>query len=146
MKFKTRLRVTFITIILLPLFLTAIAFCAIGLYLTSVQRGLPVAELSYENMQELMEATDKAFTVLKEQTRTDASKLSDKAYLHRINTEIARRSTDIIVRKGRGLYYAGNVEEAQAILTVLPDYANLTALSSSWISFSRTEKRAAFSW
>ena len=79
MKFKTRLRVTFITIILLPLFLTAIAFCAIGLYLTSVQRGLPVAELSYENMQELMEATDKAFTVLKEQTRTDASKLSDKA-------------------------------------------------------------------
>ncbi len=147
MKFKTRLRVTFITIILLPLFLTAIAFCAIGLYLTSVQRGLPVAELSYENMQELMEATDKAFTVLKEQTRTDASKLSDKAYLHRINTEIARRSTDIIVRKGRGLYYAGNVEEAQAILPVLPDYGDADLSEESGIyygEFNRFVKQLDF--
>lgn len=147
MKFKTRLRVTFITIILLPLFLTAIAFCAIGLYLTSVQRGLPVAELSYENMQELMEATDKAFTVLKEQTRTDASKLSDKAYLHRINTEIARRSTDIIVRKGRGLYYAGNVEEAQAILPVLPDYGEADLSEESGIyygEFNRFVKQLDF--
>lgn len=147
MKFKTRLRVTFITIILLPLFLTAIAFCAIGLYLTSVQRGLPVAELSYENMQELMEATDKAFTVLKEQTRTDASKLSDKAYLHWINTEIARRSTDIIVRKGRGLYYAGNVEEAQAILPVLPDYGDADLSEESGIyygEFNRFVKQLDF--
>ncbi len=147
MKFKTRLRVTFITIILLPLFLTAIAFCAIGLYLTSVQRGLPVAELSYENMQELMEATDKAFTVLKEQTWTDASKLSDKAYLHWINTEIARRSTDIIVRKGRGLYYAGNVEEAQAILPVLPDYGDADLSEESGIyygEFNRFVKQLDF--
>ncbi len=135
MKFKTRLRVTFITIILLPLFLTAIAFCAIGLYLTSVQRGLPAAELSYENMQELMEATDKAFTVLKEQTRTDASKLSDKEYLHRINTEIARKSTDIIVRKGTDIYYAGNMEAAQAILPALPDYGDADLSEESGIYY-----------
>lgn len=135
MKFKTRLRVTFITIILLPLFLTAIAFCAIGLYLTSVQRGLPAAELSYENMQELMEATDKAFTVLKEQTRTDASRLSDKEYLHRINTEIARKSTDIIVRKGTDIYYAGNMEAAQAILPALPDYGDADLSEESGIYY-----------
>lgn len=135
MKFKTRLRVTFITIILLPLFLTAIAFCAIGLYLTSVQRGLPAAELSYENMQELMEATDKAYVVLKEQTRTDASRLSDKEYLHRINTEIARKSTDIIVRKGTDIYYAGNMEAAQAILPALPDYGDADLSEESGIYY-----------
>ena len=33
MKFKTRLKVTFITIILLPLVLTALAFITIGIYL-----------------------------------------------------------------------------------------------------------------
>lgn len=92
MKFKTRLRVTFITIILLPLFLTSIAFCVIGLYLTSAQRGLPAAELSYENMRELMETTDKAFFVLKEQARTDVTRLADREYLIRINAEIDRKS------------------------------------------------------
>lgn len=135
MKFKTRLRVTFITIILLPLFLTAIAFCVIGLYLTSVQRGLPVAEMSYENMQELSEATDKTYAVLKEQARTDASRLADKDYLHRINTEIARKSTDIIVRKGAVLYYAGNPEAAQAILPRLPDYGDADISEESGIYY-----------
>lgn len=147
MKFKTRLRVTFITIILLPLFLTAIAFCVIGLYLTSVQRGLPAAEISYENMQELSETTDKAYAVLKEQARTDASMLADKDYLHRIKTEIARKSTDIIVRKGAALYYAGNPEAAQAILPRLPDYGDADLSEESGIyygEFNRFVKQLDF--
>ena len=135
MKFKTRLRVTFITIILLPLFLTSIAFCAIGLYLTSAQRGLPIGELSYENMQELMETTDKAFIVLKEQAQTDVSRLADREYLNRINDKIARRSTDIIVRKGTELYYAGNTETAQAILPKLPDYGDADLSEKSGIYY-----------
>lgn len=53
MKFKTRLRVTFITIILLPLFLTAVAFCGIGLYLTCVQEGMPPKFL-YGEVEELI--------------------------------------------------------------------------------------------
>ncbi len=45
MKFRTRLRVTFVTIIALPLVLTALAFCGIGLYLMNVQKGFPIEEL-----------------------------------------------------------------------------------------------------
>lgn len=140
MKFKTRLRVTFITIILLPLFLTTIAFFVIGLYLSSVQRGLPAAELGYENMQELMESTDRAFVVLKEQARTDVSRLTDREYLNRVNAEIARRSTDIIVRKGSELYYAGNVEAAQAILPKLPDYGDADLSEESGIYYGEYNK------
>ncbi|MDE5589821.1 MAG: HAMP domain-containing histidine kinase [Acetatifactor sp.] len=140
MKFKTRLRVTFITIILLPLFLTSIAFCVIGLYLTSAQRGLPAAELSYENMRELMETTDKAFFVLKEQARTDVTRLTDREYLNRINAEIARRSTDIIVRKGSELYYAGNKEAAQDILPRLPDYGDADLSEESGIYYGEYNK------
>ena len=43
MKFKTRIRVTFISIIVLPLVLTSLAFCGIGLYLVNVQKGFSVA-------------------------------------------------------------------------------------------------------
>lgn len=123
MKFKTRLRVTFITIILLPLFLTAIAFWGIGLYLTCVQKGLPL-EFSYENMEDLVDASDKVFLVLMEQAETDASRLADMKYLERVSTEIARRSTDIIVRKGSELYYAENSEIAREILPRLPEYGS----------------------
>jgi len=144
MKFKTRLRVTFIIIILLPLFLTSIAFCGIGLYLTSVQRGLPVEEFNYallsEDMQELVEVTDKTFEVLSAQAETDASRLEDREYLNKVNTEIGRRSTDIIVRKGTELFYAGNTEAAQTILPKLPDYGDADLSEESGIYYDEYNK------
>ena len=41
MKLKTRLRITFVTIILLPLLLTSLAFIGIGLVLLYTQKQLP---------------------------------------------------------------------------------------------------------
>lgn len=126
MKFKTRLRVTFIMIIILPLVLTALAFCGIGLYLMNVQKGLPIEELNYtvlsENMQELVKTTDKTYGILLEQVKKDPSRLEDRDYLEEINSGISRKSTYIIVRKGDELYYAGNEEAARAIFPKLPDY------------------------
>lgn len=47
MKFKTRLVVTFITIIAIPLVLCAVAFLVISIYLVNVRNGYPVKELDY---------------------------------------------------------------------------------------------------
>ncbi len=47
MKFKTRLVVTFVTIIAIPLVLCAVAFLVISIYLMNVQNGYPVKELDY---------------------------------------------------------------------------------------------------
>lgn len=135
MRFKTRLRVTFIIIILLPLFLTFLAFCGIGLYLTSAQKGLPIAELSYENMQDLLESTDRSFAVLREQARIDPFRLADREYLSRVNEEIAKRSTDIIVRKDAELYYADDREEALALLPKLPNYGDADLSEESGIYY-----------
>ena len=92
MKFKTRLRVTFIMIILLPLVLTALAFCGIGLYLMNVQKGLPIEELDYavlsENMQELVKTTDKTYGILLKQAKTDSSRLEDIDYLEEVNSVV----------------------------------------------------------
>ncbi len=128
MKFKTRIRVTFITIIVLPLMLTSIAFCAIGLYLMNSQKGLPLQQISYsalsENMQEIVETTDKAYVVLQEQVQEDATRLEDLAYLEEVNSRIARKSTYIVVRKGEELFYAGNRKEAETLFSQLPDYGD----------------------
>lgn len=128
MKFKTRLGVTFVAIAILPLVLTALAFFGIGLYLLSVQKGLPMDRLNYssmsQNMQEVVEITDTVYYELRRQMQKNAEKLTDREYLQKVSSEIARKSTYIIVRKGTELYYTGNVEAAREIFPKLPGYGN----------------------
>jgi len=144
MKFKTRLRVTFIIIIVLPLVLTALAFCGIGLYLMNVQKGFPIVKPDYtavaENMQEVVDATDRAFYHLQDQIEKDTAKLEDKDYLEMVNSRIAKRTTYIIVRKGEELYYAGNEEAAQAIFDKLPGYQENEITEESGIYYDDLDK------
>lgn len=144
MKFKTRLQVTFIIIIVLPLLLTSLAFCGIGLYLMNVQKGLPAVEFDYsvlsENMKEIVKETDKAFFVLQDQASEDASRLADKEYLEQVNSEIARKSTYIIVRKGSELYYAGNEQAAKEIYSKLPEYGNGDISEDSGFYYDELDK------
>ena len=126
MKFRTRLRVTFIVIIVLPLILTAVAFLGIGLYLMNAQKGFPIARLDYktmtENMREVAAATDDVFFELKEQIDTDPARLADLEYLDMVNSQIPHKTTYIIIRKDDALYYAGNQEAAEVIFSRLPAY------------------------
>ena len=128
MKFKTRLRVTFAVIIVLPLALTALAFFLIGLYLMDVQKGLPMESFGYnelsENIQEMMAVTDEAYFYLQEQIRKEPAKLEDMDFLEMVNSEVARRSTYIVVRKGQEIYYAGNETAAKAIFQNLPQFGD----------------------
>lgn len=133
MKFKTRLYITFLTIILLPLVLTSLAFCGIGFYLVNAQKGLSIAQMNYmdmsQNMQEAVSTTDKAYDVLLEQVRTDPDKLEDKEYLKKVNDEISLKSTYIIVRKNDELYFAGNETAAGLIFDKLPEYKGTSEIS-----------------
>lgn len=126
MKFKTRLRVTFISIIVLPLILTVMAFVVIAIYLMNYTKGLGFADIDYsmmaENLREFTDTTDSAYGVLARQAEVDSSMLENVEYLDRINNEVSRKSTYILVRKGDELYYAGNEEAAQNIFDKLPAY------------------------
>ena len=103
MKFKTRLRVTFISIILLPLLLTIMAFVMIAIYLMNFSQGFSLTDIDYsmmsENFREFTNTTDEAYYVLLDQAKEDSSKLEDKEYLEHVNAEVSRKSTYIIVRK-----------------------------------------------
>lgn len=126
MKFKTRLQVTFISIIFLPLILTVIAFMVIMVYLMNLKQGFGIHELDYnmmtENVQQFVNMTDKVYFVLLDQLREEPSKLEDKEYLEKMDTEVSRKSTCLIVRKEAELYYAGKYNAAQEILEKLPPY------------------------
>ena len=144
MKFKTRLRITFAVIILLPLILTAVAFLLIGMYLMDVQKGLPVEQFGYneftENVQEIVEVTDEAYFYLQAQIQKDPSKLEDISFLEKVNSEVARRSTYILVRKDRDIYYAGNETAAKAIFSQLPQFGTAKIGADSSIYYNNLNK------
>ena len=144
MKFKTRLRVTFISIILLPLLLTIMAFVMIAIYLMNYSQGISLTDIDYsmmsENFREFTNTTDQAYYVLLDQVKEDSSRLEDKEYLDHINEEVSRKSTYIIVRKGDKLYYAGNEEAAQQIFEKLPAYGDENLSDDSGYFYNELEK------
>ena len=144
MKFKTRLRVTFISIIVLPLLLTIMAFVVIGIYLMSVQKGIGLQEIDYEmmsdSMQEFTTNTDQAYFVLLDQARKDSTRLEDIAYLEHVNSEISRQSTYLIVRKNDDMYYTGNETAAEMIFPKLPKYGEPSLEEETGYYYNELEK------
>ena len=144
MKFKTRLQVTFLSIILLPLILTAVAFLVIGMLLTNVQQGTPLSSLDYatmsENVQAMLEDMDRAYYELADQAEKDSKVFEDRVYLDQISSEMLRSSTYIIVRKDQELYYTGNQSAANRIFSKLPAYGRADMTGETGIYYDELEK------
>ncbi len=144
MKLKTRLQVTFITIILLPMVLTVIAFAVIGIYLMNMNQGYTMEDLDYAMMSESVESfvstADKAYDELLRQAQENPSRLEEVGYLKMVNDEIARKSTYILVRKNDAIYYAGNEEAAKYIMDKLPDYGEGDLAEDSGYYYDKLSK------
>lgn len=144
MKFKTRMRVTFISIIVLPLFLTIMAFLVISIYLLSAQKGIGIPNIDYESMsdtlQEFTATTDQAYYVLLEQAKADSSRFEDINYLEHVNSDVSRDSTYILVRKDDEIFYAGNPSAANIIFDKLPKYGEPTLAEETGYYYNELEK------
>ena len=131
MKFKTRLLVTFLTIVLLPLLLTMIAFMSIGGYLMNAQREYGLINMDYTMMSEPGQAferiAEEVFNEVEEQIASDETKMEDREYLSGLNQKIENRASYIIVRKGNDIYYTGNEAAAGKIFHLLPGYGYANA-------------------
>lgn len=131
MKFKTRLLVTFLTIVLLPLLLTMIAFMSIGAYLMNAQREFGLVNLDYNMMSEPAQTferiTEEIFEKVEIQIALDETQMEDEEYLSELNQEIEGKASYIIVRKDGDIYYTGNEEAARKIFPHLPSYGYANA-------------------
>lgn len=128
MKFRTRLLVTSLTIVLAPLLLTSLAFLFVGGYAedagdeTGILDGNNLS-VSY-TIENYSRITEEVLKAVKSQIEQDSSKLEDREYLNRISGELNNRLLYIIVRKGDSLYYTGNERAAERIFELLPEYGN----------------------
>ncbi len=126
MKFKTRLRVTFITIIILPLVLTALAFFGIGSFLLyHPTQNIEITEIDYslmsDGIQSYGQITEELYAQISEEIELHPEKAEDLEYLEAKNEAIGKRFSYLIVRKDDEIYYSGD-STAETIFNSLPEY------------------------
>lgn len=126
MKFKTRLIITFLTIILLPLVLACTAFLCIGAVLSKGQEDYGIRNNDYNVMIDPTQAsrlmTDEIFTEITDILNEEPAKIEDMAVLDEINSEIEYKSSYILVRRQGSIYYVGNELAASQIIDKLPEF------------------------
>lgn len=128
MKFRTRLLVTSLTIVLVPLLLTSIAFLFVGGHVEDAEEEFGILDgnnlsISY-TIENYSHVTEEVLKAVKDQIALDSSRLEDKEYLNKISGELNNRISYIIVRKKDRLYYTGNERAAERIFEMLPEYGN----------------------
>lgn len=122
MSFKKRLILIFLTITLLPLFLTCLALLFIGSFLNSENGPLgngfnlnwavkSYGQLTAEIARDIDEVIDE-----------DVSILENEDYLIELNETAEAKSSYIIVRKEEALFYTGNEKASERIFNRLPKY------------------------
>lgn len=127
MKLRTRLLITFLAIIILPLALTAVAFMTIGTYLLKEsQLDQSLENINYANLSDSMESfaeqSEELCERLHEQLKKEPYSFEDHAYLETLNREVQENNAYLIVRKGGAIYFTGNKEAAAKIVNRLPKY------------------------
>lgn len=126
MKFKTRLVITFLTIILLPLVLACTAFLGIGTFLIHEQEEYGFRNNDYNMLidptQVFQIISDEIFLEIEEILDKEPAALENPEVLANINEQIVNRSSYIMIRKQDTLYYAGNEPAAQRIFDKLPAF------------------------
>lgn len=128
MKFKTRLMVISIFIVVVPLLLTAVAYIGIGIFMVNSGKEYGASDQNYTSLAYTLEnynqITEEVLAEVREQLKTDSAGIEDLEYLEELNEDLSSKSSYIIVRKNSDIYYTGNVNAANWIFERLPEYGS----------------------
>ena len=145
MKFKTRLWITFVTLIILPVILISIAFTFISVHVIKTggkNYGIEVNDFTMlsDSIADFAELTDETFYKLQVQVNLDSGRFLDEKYLGEINEEIAKTASYLIVRKDKQIYYTGNKTASDKISARLPEYGSINEGADAGYYYSDMQK------
>ena len=128
MKFRTRLLITSLSMVLLPLLLTCAALLVVGSHIEDVETPSDFFDrdkASYiYTIENYSRISEEVLEKVRQQIKEDPSRLEDKDYLDEITLDLKDKSSYIIVRKDGELYYTGDASAAKKIFPALPEYGN----------------------
>lgn len=145
MKFKTKLIITFLAIIILPLILMVCSFFYIGMTIvhnSDLSYGIDNSDYSTisDSLSSFSGTTDELFAELSDTAVNSTFRLEDSEYLSQMNANAYKLSSYLLVRKNREIYYSGNQMAAERIFDRLPAYGQYTPDSNSGYYYNDMQK------
>lgn len=150
MKLKTKLWITFIIIVVLPILLTTIAYLVIGATVVLGMRdtyGEDSISFSFASnpASAYDEIINEHYETLEEYALSDPSKLGDKEILAQMDESLGEVSAFLVVKKGNSLYYVSAESQYDPVIHQLTDLAD-TNLEYYFKDVRRLVKKLEFTF
>lgn len=150
MKLKTKLWITFIIIVVLPILLTTIAYLVIGATVVLGMRdtyGEDSISFSFASnpASAYDEIINEHYETLEEYALSDPSKLGDKEILAQMDESLGEVSAFLVVKKGDSLYYVSAESQYDPVIHQLTDLAD-TNLEYYFKDVRRLVKKLEFTF
>ena len=129
MRFRTKLLITSLAVVVIPIILAIGSYLALGRYLVYKQQvekftsGVDYGMVS-DPGGTFAKLTDELVEEITGQMLSDPYVLENVEYLRELDSRVAAKYCFIIVKKGRDIFYVANRDRAKAVITELPDYGN----------------------
>ncbi|MCR5526578.1 MAG: HAMP domain-containing histidine kinase [Lachnospiraceae bacterium] len=127
MTFKTKLAITFLAIVVIPITLCAVTVVFVTKYQQqSFLRDFGIESDTYgmvmNTVQLFSGLTEEIYEKIQNLADDDPNCLEKKSVLDDLNGELSKKSSFLVVRKGCEIYYTGNSEKTKDIKDILPAY------------------------
>ena len=128
MKFRTRLGISFCTIILVPLILsTALIFGMLKYQLHAIDETYGITGTTIENLsnsvQVMAKLTEQPYMELSDAIHTDVEMMEDATFLDEFNDRLVDKNAYLLVRRDNNIAYVGAENgEAKHVINQLPEY------------------------
>ncbi len=127
MRFRTKLLITSLAIVVIPIILAVGTYLAIGRYLIYDQQ---VQEISGDIDYRMVSDPSETFSDMADEISQDIALamlinpfiLEDKSYLENIDSRIASKYSFLLVKKGDDVYYVENEDRAREVFSELPGF------------------------
>jgi signal transduction histidine kinase len=143
-KFRTRLLITSLTMVLLPFLLTSVALLVVGSHIEDTET--PYGFFDRDNasyiytIENYSRISEEVLEKVRQQIKEDPSRLEDTDYLDEMTLDLKDKSSYIIVRKDNEIYYTGNSSAARKIFPALPEHGNEMPGSEAGYYYSDIKK------
>ncbi len=129
MRFRTKLLITSLAIVVIPLILSFGTYLALGRYLIYKQQVQSTSSgVDYGMVSDpggtFAELTDELVKDIYLRMRSDPFVLEDIGYLEELDSKVAAKYCFVIVKKDRDIYYVANRDRAKPVISELPSYGN----------------------
>ncbi|HIU76936.1 MAG TPA: HAMP domain-containing histidine kinase [Candidatus Pelethocola excrementipullorum] len=147
MKLKTRIIISFFSIIFIPVILTCVMFyTGMKLKVEAIGKQYGIEAPTYQSLVNntlmLNKMTENDMEELREAAENFPEKLESQEFLDALNEQLSGDFSYLVVREGNQIYYNGGTDKSNAkkLLKALPEYGDPRAASDNSV-YMRSEEQ-----